>query len=233
MAEYYAESMDYVIRLPPVLLEVGCLLEPLSVAEKGIRESFRVQQRMLWEPRRALVLGAGPLGLLATFILRDTGLDVYTLATRERTSPKAKVAEACGARYIDVDEEPLDTLPEKHGPFDIIVEATGYSPYAFKAMELVNRNGIVCLAGLSPKKKDNSLCTDCVNMEMVLNNKVSFGTVSSSRRDFEKGVDRMLSIRNKWPGLLEQLFTKKESLDSAPRALRRTKEDIKAVVFAA
>lgn len=233
MAEYYAESMDYVVRLPPELLEVGCLLEPLSVAEKGIHESFRVQQRMLWEPRRALVLGAGPLGLLATFILRDMGLDVHTMATRERTSPKARVAEASGARYLDSDEEPLDKLPEKYGPFDIVIEATGYSPFAFKAMELVQSNGIVCLAGLSPKKKEHDICTDCVNMSMVLNNKAAFGTVSSSRRDFEKGVDRMLSIREKWPGLLEKLFTKKEGLDSAPRALRRTKEDIKAVVFAA
>ncbi len=232
MAEYYAESMDYVIGLPRELLDAGCLLEPLSVAEKGICESFRIQQRMLWEPRRALVLGAGPLGLLATFILRDIGLEVYTLATREPTSPKARVAEASGARYVDVDEEPLDTLPEKYGPFDFIVEATGYSPYAFKAMELVQSNGIVCLAGLSPGTKEHALCTDCINMGMVLNNKAAFGTVSASRQDFEKGVDRMLSIRKKWPGLLESLFTKKESLDSAPRALRRSKEDIKAVVLA-
>jgi threonine dehydrogenase-like Zn-dependent dehydrogenase len=230
MAEYYAESMDYVIGLPAELLEVGCLLEPLSVAEKGIFEAFRIQQRTLWEPERALVLGAGPLGLLATFILRDMGLETYTLATRGGDSPKARAAEWPGARYVDVDEEPLDTLPKKYGPFDIIVEATGYSPYAFKAMELVNKNGIVCLAGLSPKKKEHSICTDCVNMEVVLNNKAAFGTVSSSRRDFEKGIDRMLSIRKKWPGLFESLLTKKKSLEDAPEALRRSKEDIKAVV---
>lgn len=231
MAEYYAESMDFVVRLPEELLEVGCLLEPLSVAEKGICEAFEVQRRMLWEPRRALVLGTGPLGLLATFILRDMGLETFTLATRDKKSLKARASEASGARYIDVNEEPLESLPGKYGPFDLIIEATGYSPFAFKAMELVNRNGVVCLAGLSPRKKEHSICTDCVNMDMVLNNKVTFGTVSSNRRDFEKGVDRMLSIRKKWPGLLEKLFTKKESLDNAPEALRRNKEDIKAVVL--
>jgi len=164
-----------VVGLPRELLDAGCLLEPLSVAEKGISESFRVQQRMLWEPRRALVLGAGSLGLLATFILRDIGLEVYTLATRGRASPKARVAEASGARYVDVNEEPLDTLPEKYGPFGIIFEATGYSPYAFKAMELVQSNGIVCLAGLSPGKNEHALCTDCVNMATVLNNKALSG----------------------------------------------------------
>ena len=230
MAEYYAESMDNLVRLPGELLETGCLLEPLSVAEKGIGEAFRLQQRMLWEPRRALVLGAGSLGLLTTFILRDMGLETFTLATRERTSPKARVAEASGARYVDSSAEPPESLPEKYGPFDIIVEATGFSPLAFKAMELVGRNGIVCLAGLSPKKTGHTVCTDCVNMELVLKSKAAFGTVSSSRLDFEKGVERMLSIRKKWPGLLEKLFTKKESLDNAPRALRRDKEDIKAAV---
>lgn len=230
MAEYYAESMDYLISLPRELLDTGCLLEPLSVAEKGIFEAFRIQQRVLWEPRRALVLGTGPLGLLATFILRDMGLETYTLATRERGSVKARAAEASGARYIDVNEEPPGSLPKKYGQFDIIVEATGFSTFAFEAMGLVNRNGIVCLAGLSPGNKEHSIPTDRINLEMVLNNKAAFGTVSSSRRDFEKSVGRMLSIRKKWPKILETLFTKKESLDDAPRALRRDKEDIKAFV---
>lgn len=230
MAEYYAESLDHVVPIPEELMEAGCLLEPLSVAEKGIREAFRLQQRMLWEPRRALVLGAGSLGLLATFLLRDRGLETCTLATRDRKSLKARVAEASGARYVDVNEEPLDTLPEKYGPFDLILEATGYSPHAFKAMELVNKNGIVCLTGLSPLKKEHTFCTDCVNMDVVLNNKAIFGTVSSDRRDFEEGVDRMRSIRKKWPGLLEKLFTKKENLDNAPAALHRSKDDIKTIV---
>ncbi|HTY89949.1 MAG TPA: glucose 1-dehydrogenase [Methanocella sp.] len=230
MAEYYSESMDYLIGLPHELLDTGCLLEPLSVAEKGIFEAFRIQQRVLWEPRRALVLGAGPLGLLATFILRDMGLETYTLATRERGSIKARAAEASGARYIDVNAEPLDSLPKKYGQFDLIVDATGFSTFAFESMGLVNRNGIVCMAGLSPGKKEHSMPTDRINMEMVLNNKAAFGTVSASRRDFEKSVDRMLSIRKKWPGLMEKLFTKKESLVNAPRALRRDEEDIKAAV---
>jgi glucose 1-dehydrogenase len=232
MAEYFSESMDYVIRLPEALMKVGCLLEPLSVAEKGVSEVFRIQRRMLWEPARALVLGAGPLGLLATFILRDLGLETCTLATRPESSPKARAAEACGSRYIDVREEPLESLPGKYGPFDIVVEATGFSPYAFQAMELINRNGIVCLAGLSPGQKEHSMPTDRINMGMVLNNKAAFGTVSASRRDFEQGVGRMLSIEKKWPGLLERLFTKKEKLEDAPRALHRSQEDIKAVVLA-
>jgi glucose 1-dehydrogenase len=230
MAEYYAEAVDYLVPIPDELLDTGCLLEPMSVAEKGIGEAFRIQGRMLWEPRRAMVLGAGPLGLLATFILRDMGLETYTLATRDRKSLKARAAEASGATYVDVNDDPVETLPEKFGPFDIVIEATGYSPYAFKSMELVHTNGIVCLTGLSPGNRRPAIPADRINMLMVLHNKAVFGTVSSGLRDFERSVDRMMSVRKKWPGLLESLFTKKVKLDDAPEALRRSKEDIKAVV---
>ena len=231
MAEYYAESMDYVVRLPKELTTVGCLLEPLSVAEKGVEQIFKIQQRMLWQPQKALVLVTGPLGLLATFILRDIGLETFTLATRDEKSIKAQVAESSGARYIDATAEPPESLPKKYGPFDIIFDATGHSPLAFKALEMVNKNGIVCLTGLSPGGKEHMIATDRINMDMVLNNKAAFGTVSSNRLDFEKSVGRMQSIQHQWPGLLERLFTKKETLDNAPEALRRGKEDIKAVVL--
>lgn len=47
------------------------LLEPASVAAKGISQVFEIQRRMrVWHPRRAAVLGAGTVGLLATLMLR-------------------------------------------------------------------------------------------------------------------------------------------------------------------
>jgi threonine dehydrogenase-like Zn-dependent dehydrogenase len=57
------------------------LLEPLSVAEKGIVEAYEIQRRLkIWQPRRAAVLGAGTIGLLATMVLRNRGLAVTTYA---------------------------------------------------------------------------------------------------------------------------------------------------------
>jgi threonine dehydrogenase-like Zn-dependent dehydrogenase len=230
MAEQYVESPDYLVRVPRELEKVAVLLEPLSIMEKGITEAFKMQERLPWRPERALVAGTGPIGLLAAFVLRDMGLETYAFATREKESLKAHVTEASGAHYINVKEVPIEEIVERHGPFDIIVEATGSSRIAFQAISAVDRDGIVCLTGLSPHQGEHTVCTDCVNMDLVMNNKVVFGTVSANRMHYERGIDRIASIERKWPGLLGRMFTRRVDLDHVVEGMHRTRDDIKVVV---
>jgi threonine dehydrogenase-like Zn-dependent dehydrogenase len=158
------------------------------------------------------------------------GLETYAFATRDRQSIKARVAEASGAHYYNVKTIPFEQIAQSHGPFGIIVEATGSSEVAFRAIRLVDRDGIVCLTGMSPHKGTHQVCTDCVNMDLVINNKAVFGTSSSNRLHFERGIERMISIEGKWPGLLETMFTRRVGLEHAADDLRRDREDIKVVV---
>jgi threonine dehydrogenase-like Zn-dependent dehydrogenase len=230
MSQYYTEHLDHMIHIPPGIEDVAVLLEPLSVAEKGIRDMFKIQERLLWKPERALVLGAGSLGLLATFILRDMGIETYTIARKTEESLKARLAEECGGRYVDVSREPLETLPAKYGPFDILIEATGVSKLAMEASALVNRNGIVCLLGLYEGDRVESVHADRLQQDMVLNNKVKFGSVSSNRTHFERGMERMASIKRKWPGILHRMFTRTVTLENVADGLRRKPDDIKVLV---
>jgi threonine dehydrogenase-like Zn-dependent dehydrogenase len=230
MAQYYVDSPEYLIRVPPALRKVAVLTEPLSIVEKAVDQIFKIQERALGRPERALVAGTGPIGMLATFILQDMGLETCAFATRERDSLKGRLIEASGARYVNVKEFPFEQIVKDHGPFDIIIEATGSSEIAFKAIGLVAGNGIVCLTGLSPHKDTHTVCTDCVNMDLVMNNKVVFGTSSSNRVHFEQALVRMASIEKKWPGLLERMFTRRVDLDHVVDGLRRSKDDIKVVV---
>ncbi len=74
----------YVVPVPDALEEVAVLTEPLSCITKSLRQVDAVQARLgLWEPRRALVTGAGTIGLLATLALRLRGIDVTTYARRQ------------------------------------------------------------------------------------------------------------------------------------------------------
>lgn len=230
MAQYYAEAPDNLIKVPPALKKVGVLLEPLSVVEKAISEVFRIQERLRWKPEKALIAGTGPIGLLAAFALRDIGLDVCAFATREKGSLKARVTEACGAKYVNVKDEPVEIITEHYGPFDISVEATGVSDIAFEMIRKARRDGIICLTGLSPHEGKKTVCMDCVNMDIVMNNKVVFGTVSSNRLHFEKALDRMKSVQGKWPGLLEKMFTRYVSLERIADGMKRDSDDIKVVV---
>jgi glucose 1-dehydrogenase len=230
MAQCYADSPEYLVRVPPALRKVAVLTEPLSIVEKAVAEIFKIQERMIWRPGRALVAGTGPIGMLATFILRDLGLETCAFATRDPASLKARLIDASGARYFNVKEVPFERIVKEHGPFDIIIEATGSSAIAFEAIRLVAGDGIVCLTGLSPHRDSRNVCTDCVNMDLVMNNKVVFGTSSSNRVHFERALDRMVSIGKKWPGLLERMFTRRVDLAHAADGLRRSKDDVKVVV---
>ena len=84
LAEYYADSADFLVKVPKNLKSVGVLLEPTSVVEKAINQAYEIQRRLkVWRPRRATVLGASTLGLLATPLPappRDRGHGVRTHA---------------------------------------------------------------------------------------------------------------------------------------------------------
>ena len=80
LAEYYVDEPEYIIRVPDNLKHVGVLMEPTSIAEKGIVQAYEIQRRLrVWQPRKAAVLGTGTLGLLASLFLRLRGLEVTAL----------------------------------------------------------------------------------------------------------------------------------------------------------
>ncbi len=61
-------------------------------------------------------------------------------------------------------------------------------------------------------------------MDLVMNNKVVFGTSSSNRVHFERGMDRLASIEKKWPGLLGRMFTRRVDLGHVVEGLRRSRK---------
>jgi len=87
-SEYSVSDINFLVPVPEELSDVAVLLEPTSVAEKGVFQSFKIQERMIWKPQRALVLGTGPVGLLTVLLLRIRGLDVTAVATRPKDSLK-------------------------------------------------------------------------------------------------------------------------------------------------
>ncbi|MCI0559613.1 MAG: alcohol dehydrogenase catalytic domain-containing protein, partial [Nitrososphaera sp.] len=83
LTEYFVDEPDYIVKVPRELRHVGVLLEPTSVIEKGIIQAYEIQRRLkIWRPKRAAVLGAGTIGLLAAMSLRMRGLEVTSFGRR-------------------------------------------------------------------------------------------------------------------------------------------------------
>ncbi len=231
MAQYYTEVPDYIVKLPGSLAGIGVLIEPLTVVEKGVLQTEAIQNRMTWDPKEAVVTGAGPIGLMATLLLRAKGYEVFTLDLVERDSHKARIVEACGAEYVKGDEEPLAQLAERVKGIDLIVEATAVPQVVFDAIDAIGPNGVVCLTGVSAGARTLSVPADKLNLEMVLENKVVFGTVNANRRYFEAAVNDLAKFEELWPGLCGRVITRRVPVDDFEQALKpRPGIDIKSTV---
>ncbi|MCH7698043.1 MAG: glucose 1-dehydrogenase [Chloroflexi bacterium] len=230
LAEFYAETPNYLVSVPEEVSDVAVLLEPLSIVEKAVEQIKRIQSRLVWQPERAVVLGAGPIGLLAGMLLRLEGLEVHFYDASE-PGLKRDLAEAAGANYIWSGEHKLGhELAAEIGPVDIVLEATGFSPLAFDAMDMVAPNGIVCLTGVSGGTRKLEISADHLNLEMVLSNKVIFGTVNANRRHFESGVRHLQEIESRWPGLLSRMITRRLPLGDIAAAFERSSDHVKSIV---
>jgi threonine dehydrogenase-like Zn-dependent dehydrogenase len=208
LTERFVEDVEYVVKVPPALEEVGVLLEPMTIAEKGVHQAYEIQRRLgIWRPKCAAVVGAGPLGLLTTLVLRLRGLKVTTLARSEPPTPNSELVEALGARYETTREVPVTRAAEMHGPFDLVFEATGASSAAFECMEAIGRNGVLVLAGLGGADKEIGVPGDRILNGFVLGNKVAVGTVNANWQHFELGVRDMALAEVQYPGWLGRLLT--------------------------
>jgi threonine dehydrogenase-like Zn-dependent dehydrogenase len=208
LTEYYVDDPEYIVKVPRGLKDVGVLLEPMGVIEKGLSQAYELQERLrVWEPRRAAVTGAGPIGLLATLALRLRNVEVTTFALEPKPNARAELVEAIGARYESTKEIPLVEGAKTFGPFDIIFEATGASRVAFDSMLALGKNGVLVLSSVTGGDARVDAPADKINLEFVLGNKVMVGTVNANRRHFEMGVGDLAQAELEYPGWLSRLLT--------------------------
>ena len=208
LTAYYVDDPEYIVKVPDQLKDVAVVVEPLSVPEKGIIQAYEIQRRLkVWQPRKAAVLGAGTIGLLGTLVLRLRGIDVTTFGLRPKPYLNSNLIEQIGARYISTQELPLREAASMYGPFDIIYEATGFSPLVFEAMDVLGKNGVLVLASVTGGDRHVEVPADKINLDFVLGNKVMVGTVNGNREYFEAAVRDLAMAAAQWPGWAAQLLT--------------------------
>lgn len=208
MTEAYVEDAAFLTPIPEALAEVGVLLEPLSVGEKGIAQAFEIQRRLkVWQPRRAAVLGLGPIGLLAALVLRLRDIEVVGYALRPRPYRNADLIERIGGHYVSSEDQSLAEAADAHGPFDLIFEASGSSRLVFEAAAALGRNGVLVLSSITSGDDTAEIPADAINQGFVSGNKVMVGTINAHRDDFARGVDDMLKAEARYPGWLAALLT--------------------------
>ena len=208
LCEYYVDDAEFIVKVPRGLAGTGVLLEPTTVVEKGIAQAYEIQRRLrVWHPKKAAVMGAGTIGLLATLVLRLRGLDVTVFGRTARPYLNSDLLESLGARYLSTVETSIMDGAAAHGPFDLVFEATGASPVVFDSMRALGKNGVLVLSSVTGGDRKIEVPADKINLEFVLGNKVMVGTVNANREYFEMGVRDLAHAESLYPGWLDRLLT--------------------------
>jgi glucose 1-dehydrogenase len=219
-SERFRLQPEFAVRLDAGLETVGVLLEPTTVVAKAWEQIERIGSRATWHPRRVLVTGAGPIGLLAALLAVQRGLEVH-VADRVTEGPKPLLVADLGAQYhtTPVGELDLDA--------DVVVECTGVPSVVFDVMGRNAPDAVVCLTGVSPVNRTLSVDAGGLNRKIVLQNDVVFGSVNANRRHYEEGARALAAADTHW---LERLISRRVNLADAHDALTRRPDDVKVVI---
>ena len=218
-SEQWRIEHDFLIKIDPTLDKLGVLMEPTSIVAKAWEfvERFAALNTY-WQPRVALVTGAGPVGLLAALLGQQHGYEMHVL-DRQADGPKPALTRALGATYHNGDLGDLEP--------DIVIECTGAGSVVLDVLHRNAPTGIVCLTGVSSGGHTLDFDVGGFNRSMVLENDLVFGTVNANRRHYRAAAEALAKADKDW---LSGLITRRVPLDRWREALERKPDDIKVVL---
>ncbi|MCQ1945976.1 glucose 1-dehydrogenase [Arthrobacter sp. zg-Y1116] len=218
--EYWRGDPDDMVKLEPSLERVGVLLEPATILAKAWEQIDRIGGRAYFRPQVVAVTGAGPVGLLGALFGVQRGLEVHVFDLEE-DGPKEKLTKELGAVFH------TDTLPESGINPDIIIECTGVPTVINDVLQHGAKNSVTCLTGVSEADGEQPVDLGALNLNLVMDNRVVFGTVNANRRHYLKAAAALAKSDARW---LEQLISRRVPLADYAQAFEDRDGDIKVVL---
>jgi len=217
-AERWRSDPAFLVKVAPQLGLAAVLLEPASILAKAWEHIDRIRLRSIRQPRRVLVAGAGPVGLMAALLGVQRAMEVHVL-DRNESGVKPRLVQELGARYHT-------TVPDLAA--DIVLECTGAPKLVSQALCVLGaRNCIVCLLGIGGARGSASLDPAELNDSMVLANRVVFSSVNANARHFRAAAEALAQADRGW---LERILTRRVRLDDWRAAYEKHPGDVKTVL---
>ncbi len=241
MAERIVEDQRYLTPVPAQLRDVGVLVEPLTIAEKALAQIWQVQQRLPWacsihgeglpaQGCTALVLGAGPVGILGAMALVESGFHTFVYSREPEGGPRSQLIESFGGVYVSAESVTVDQLPARLNGIDVVYEATGASKLSFDVLAQLGVNGVFVFTGVPGRKHLAEIEAGTLMRNLVLKNQVLFGTVNADAQAFVSAVQRLERMVERWPNVVQLLIAKRWPLDDTARLLSDPPPGVKHVV---
>ena len=242
MTEYFVEEETFLTPVPKTLRDVAVMAEPLTVAEKGLAQAWQVQKRVPgWEHpnhdgkgrgfgKNAVVLGAGPIGLLGAMKLLIEGFKVYIYSRSPKPNFKADLAESIGAEYVSAVKMGADDFAQMVGNIDLVYEAVGEGHVSFEIVRVLGINGVFIFTGIPAQKSAIPIHADNIMRNITLKNQAIVGTVNASPQAFIDAIHDLGEFKKRWPKALSALITGRHKIDGYRELLVGKAQGIKNVI---
>jgi threonine dehydrogenase-like Zn-dependent dehydrogenase len=218
--DWYRMEPGFLVPVDQSLGAFGVLVEPTSIVAKAWEHVERIGRRAHWEPRRALVTGAGPVGLLAALLGRQRSLEVHVF-DQAVDGPKPVLVHDLGAEYH------TGNLRDVPGAFDVIIECTAAPALVSEVLARAAPDGVVCLVGVSVPGSTRDLDVGAIDRAIVLGNRVVFGSVNANCRHYHAAVRALAAADPAW---LARLITRRVPMERYRDAFAAHEHDVKTVI---
>ena len=211
-AEYASVPQKHLHHMKEGLsFEQAAIIEPLSVCCHAVEDVAKAQAA-----DSVVVLGPGPIGLLAAQVARANGCQHIVVSGIDVDEKRLSIASELGFETVDSTKEDLvrKVLTSTSGlGVDMAIVAAGSGAALNQACELVRKGGRILNIAIYPKPVELGV-TNLVRREMTL-----LGTFASTWKNYERAMT--LAAENKVK--LKPLITHTFPIDDARLALDTAK----------
>lgn len=222
MTEFVVDESRYMRKVPVTIRDAAVLVEPLTIAEKAFIQADQIQMRLPWNKPtpHAVVMGAGPVGLLGAMALRLRGCDVTVYSREREPDPRADITRAIGANYVSSMDRTPEQMAAGIGNIDLIYEATGSAYLAFHMLNVLGRNGVLILTGVPGAHGPEAIDIGALITNMTLKNQCLLATVNAGNDAFDRAIADLTEFCSRWPDAVRGLITGRFRLEQFETPIR-------------
>ncbi len=219
--EYVAHEAELCFKLPNNVSTLeGALIEPLAV---GFHAAIQGDAHL---GQRAVVMGAGCIGLVSMMALKARGVsEVYVVDIMEKRLEKALELGATGI-INGAKEDVIKKANEltNGAGMDLIIETAGTEITTRQAIQIVKKGSNIVLVGYS-KSGEMTL-----PMSLVLDKELTFKTVFRYRHIYPMAINAVATGKVNLKGIVTDVFNLDEVQKAMDYSVNNKADIVKAVI---
>lgn len=219
--EYVAHKAELCFKLPENVSTLeGALIEPLAV---GFHAAIQGDAHL---GQRAVVMGAGCIGLVSMMALKARGVsEVYVVDIMEKRLEKALELGATGVMN-GAKEDVLERVKEltDGAGMDLVIETAGTEITTRQAIHMAKKGSNIVLVGYS-KSGEMTL-----PMSLVLDKELTFKTVFRYRHIYPMAIDAVAAGKVNLKGIVTDVLGLDEAQKAMDYSVNNKADIVKAVI---